>query len=143
MVPATQNPSAPFTNLVPGGNYQFQARTNCAVCSPFVGRLSPWSDIFNYTPRLAQELKQELKNAPYRVYPNPANGVLFIEAADPEQEHVQLSIRNVEGKIMLLENLTASSGVFNVSLDFLPIGIYLVELTDKAGSLQQTRIIKQ
>jgi hypothetical protein len=139
MVPATQNPTAPFTNLVPGANYQFQLRTNCTVCSPLVGNLSSWSEVFTYTPRLAQELR----NFGYRVYPNPASEVLLIEAAEPEQEYIELKIRNVEGKIMLLKNLTASSGVFRVSLDFLPTGIYLVELTDGTGNLQKTRIIKQ
>jgi hypothetical protein len=139
MVPATLTPTAPLINLVPGENYQFQARTNCSVCSPLVGNLSPWSEALNYTPRLASELK----NFGYRVYPNPASEVLFIEAADPEQEYIQLKITNMEGKIMRLENVTTSAGVFGVSLDFLPIGIYLLELIDKEGNLQKTRIVKQ
>lgn len=81
-------------------------------------------------------------------YPNPFSDYLNISFTETGQEKMQLTIRNLMGKIMLTKNLNGDlSALSTFSLDTSPLksGIYTLKITDEknnlVGSIQ--KIIKK
>jgi hypothetical protein len=69
-----------------------------------------------------------------RLYPNPTNGMLYIDA----DKAVNISIRSVDGKEVMREE-----NARQLNLTPLADGVYLIRITDKAGQLIKTeRLVK-
>ena len=71
------------------------------------------------------------------IYPNPVNDVLNIKS---EKEHINYSIYNTAGQLVASEKISGKSSM-NVSR--LPIGNYLLKLTDKNGNIEVSQFIKK
>lgn len=71
------------------------------------------------------------------IYPNPVNDVLNIKS---EKEYINYSIYNTAGQLVASEKISGKSSM-NVSR--LPIGNYLLKLTDKNGNIEVSQFIKK
>lgn len=73
----------------------------------------------------------------YRVYPNPAENVLYVEAKEP----LSYKLSNIEGRLVLTGTL--SSGHNLVKTDKLAPGIYALELKNSKGQMAVERVTKK
>lgn len=71
----------------------------------------------------------------YKLYPNPSNGELFVEA----EKDMTISVANAFGQIVISQNL--NYGKNNISLSTQPEGIYFVTLK-QGNQIKTVRIIK-
>jgi hypothetical protein len=63
-----------------------------------------------------------------RVYPNPAQNTLFIDAKAISVSNLQISLRNLIGQDVIQENTLKGSEMINLNVADLPRGMYLLEL---------------
>ncbi|MCE1189285.1 MAG: T9SS type A sorting domain-containing protein [Ignavibacteria bacterium] len=85
--------------------------------------------------------KQILMNA----YPNPFNGNITIEVQTPNENLAELKIYNILGEQVLSvskKELFAGRNTLQLNFEFLPTGIYIVNLK-LAGNVLNTKIILQ
>ena len=80
-----------------------------------------------------QDLDEPMDNAALTVYPNPANGVLFVET----QSNTMYRITNLMGQTLLQGNITADCQQINI--ESLPAGMYFITV----GSMTQKFVIWQ
>lgn len=73
-----------------------------------------------------------------RIYPNPADDVLFISDA---RDGSALTIFSIEGR--LVHQQTINSKTEQVRLNNIPAGAYILQLTDESGKRVAARILKK
>ena len=71
------------------------------------------------------------------IYPNPVKDMLFVKS---EKEFISFSIYTMTGQMVFSEKI---SGKTSVNVSRLPIGNYLLKLTDKNGNVENTQFIKK
>lgn len=73
----------------------------------------------------------------FRVYPNPANEKLYIDAVENASgyEKLRLEITQIDGKVCLLQQF--STPKLELDLQFLTTGIYFLSITGEKGSYRQ------
>ena len=71
------------------------------------------------------------------IYPNPVKDVLHVKS---DKEYTSYSIYNMAGQMVASEKMSGKSGM-NVSR--LPVGQYLLKLTDKNGNTEASQFIKK
>jgi len=71
----------------------------------------------------------ELGDGAFVVYPNPTNGLLYIETGKETVDKVALRIFDISGQVVLEQQLAAQSGLNTVDMHGLMSGHYLVQLT--------------
>ena len=86
---------------------------------------------------------QEAFAGSFSVYPNPNNGVLFIEFNQAHQELLDLQILNIIGQPVLQERVNARSGD-RKSLDLreLPKGVYVLKLSNSNYESSRKVVLK-
>jgi len=103
-----------------GGNFNFETQTifseNCATF------LNVSTNTIDYSINL---------------FPNPAKDQLTIELKVPSQ----LTVMNLLGELVLRTNLNAGNNTVDVSS--YPSGVYLIQVTNEDGSVNQTKFIKE
>jgi hypothetical protein len=78
----------------------------------------------------------------WKIYPNPASDVLYIERAGiPEQAHFTLI--DPEGKEVLRDSLEPGSAVQSLSLHDVPAGVYMYSIQAKGIVLHAGKLIVQ
>ncbi len=81
-------------------------------------------------------VKENSWNHDIQIAPNPSEGLLRIVQKTDETMHVQLTVFDIFGKVILNEPIVLSHS-FEISLDHIPAGMYLVSLkTDQSVSKQ-------
>jgi hypothetical protein len=80
----------------------------------------------------------ELQTADFSVYPNPASNQLTIE--NGLELEMQISIMNIEGKIVYTNEFSGTSSTIDVSN--LKAGIYLIQITTDSGNIVKRVIIE-
>lgn len=73
-----------------------------------------------------------------RIYPNPANTVLYIEGTETVRKVV---ISDLMGRILSQTSINAKKGALDISM--LHSGIYFMQLTDKNGTIENKQFIKE
>lgn len=75
------------------------------------------------------------------VYPNPTNGTIFIAMPEGQQDKVEITVRDLTGRIVLA---TTSEGeaVLQISIEDQPTGWYLAETISSSGVRTETRVLK-
>ncbi len=75
----------------------------------------------------------------FNVFPNPASNNANIEFTSPAKQAIQLSIIDINGKIIMLQNINANPNKNNIAVDLTSYtkGIYIVKLQTNNG--QQTQ----
>jgi hypothetical protein len=79
------------------------------------------------------------------VYPNPGNGIVFIEVSTQKPGPIQLSITNVINAAVFRENDQSVTTLHTkkINLTFLPDGVYLLSLTTAQGTTAHKLIIRK
>jgi hypothetical protein len=81
----------------------------------------------------------EMGNGTFVVYPNPTNGLLYIETGNEITDKVALRVFDISGQIVIEQQLAAQSGLNTVDMQGLMSGHYLVQLT-AAGWVKTQRV---
>ena len=93
----------------------------------------------NFTTKAAPvSVKNIAESNVAKLYPNPANDVLYVEVNNKDIQ--QVSILDLSGKLLSTQTVTESKVALNVST--LPSGTYFVQLTGN-GQNAGTRFVKQ
>lgn len=69
------------------------------------------------------------------IYPNPVKDMLFIKS---EREFTSYSVYNMAGQRVASDKMTGKS----INLSRLPVGSYVLKLTDKEGNTESTKFMK-
>lgn len=79
------------------------------------------------------------------LYPNPANENVTLNFVSTEGGNYQLSISDINGKLVFSQNLTAKIGnnEQQISLTGMNAGIYLVTLTNENGNALHMKLVKE
>ena len=83
------------------------------------------------------------EKSPFRIYPNPVTGILFIELSDNEQLVIQteIGIYNLYGQEVLRKTFSGADK-FGISMKNLTEGIYMTRIT-QGTKVWKVKIIKQ
>ncbi len=77
------------------------------------------------------------------VYPNPVKDNMKITIANAETfKRATVLIRNTQGKTVLQQNLTSTSGFYNLNVSALPSGIYVITVVNDKGDSLMEKFIK-
>jgi hypothetical protein len=81
----------------------------------------------------------EMGDGAFVVYPNPTNGLLYVETGNEVMDKVALRVFDISGQIVIEQQLAAQSGLNTVDMQGLMSGHYLVQLT-AAGWVKTQRV---
>lgn len=73
--------------------------------------------------------------AAVNIYPNPVKDMLFIKSG---QEFISYSVYNMAGQRVASDKMTGKS----INLSRLPVGSYVLKLTDKEGNTESSKFMK-
>lgn len=73
----------------------------------------------------------------FKCYPNPNNGILFMET----NSYAQIKITNIQGQVVISQLIT--EGIHSVNLDNFNKGIYFVQAIEENNIISNTKIIVQ
>ena len=92
----------------------------------------------NFTTTGIDDLKESPK---FTVFPNPSDGTVLLNWDDLFNGAININILNTSGQVVYTESL---NGVKTVDLDlnFLPKGLYLIQLTNNAQMVSKKIILK-
>jgi hypothetical protein len=80
-------------------------------------------------------INHTIKNNPIEIYPNPSNGLLYIDT----KEGVNMKLISMQGQLMVSKKIVR--GVSKVDIHDLPNGVYILRIENKQG-VQIRRIVK-
>jgi hypothetical protein len=75
-----------------------------------------------------------------RLYPNPGNGPVTLQRSDA-QDAAEVILRDATGAVVLRSNWPAGAPMQLLQLQGLADGLYIVEVIDRHGRMQQ-RLVK-
>jgi len=78
-----------------------------------------------------------------QIFPNPTNGALTIEFADPIYKAMQIRIINTTGQIILEKEGEIGSNRQSIETDFLPPGLYFIQLFSEGQLYVAQKFVKQ
>lgn len=81
-------------------------------------------------------IKDEFNKNPVKIYPNPSNGIIWIQ---PLKQKTNYSILDLAGRLVQFGEISPSQLVGKISIAILPKGIYML----KIGDQYEKRIIKE
>lgn len=103
-------------------NYQ-PTDGNIEPCNPSSGPYQ-WGETEDYTINIVNTSSlEELNSEGLTIYPNPSDGVFFIDASAWALEQFDLSFFNTQGAL-ILQNTESSGGVISLDLRNMPKGVY-------------------
>ncbi len=83
----------------------------------------------------------EISNNSFLVYPNPANGILFVELLENNLGNVKLFIYNVTGTEILTMEFKDGSNISWVNIEKFDSGIYLIKLVCNEKEIGVSKVI--
>jgi Secretion system C-terminal sorting domain len=95
-----------------------------------------WINNYYYTPQYPASTKNFIKNEDVVIYPNPANNFISISNKN-FGENVQLFIYNIDGKLLMQQNLSTQ----NINISKLPNGLYFLRIHAE-GKIYNTKFSK-
>jgi hypothetical protein len=97
----------------------------------------------NFASSLVVGVQENTFNNSLQVFPNPNNGSFTVQMDLGASADAEISVRNIEGKLVHTEQLGAQAQLQKtLNLQQLPAGVYFVQVRN-AGHTYQQRIIKQ
>ncbi|MFC2137045.1 T9SS type A sorting domain-containing protein [Bacteroidota bacterium] len=81
------------------------------------------------------------ENGIMNVYPNPTSGIVFIEMAGEIGGLVELSLIDIDGRVVIYEKLEYAPS-YEINLSDISQGIYLLELRSEAGIFRERVVIE-
>ncbi len=138
-------------NLTGATQYAYRLRNTCGLAT-LVSTLSPEAYFTTLAADLAPETADEKETAEtsratassVRVFPNPAQGMVFVELNDIAEQTVAIQLFDQSGKTAITWNADAKNGQLRTQFDAtnLPSGVYVVRMQTTEGSVLRS-IIKQ
>lgn len=83
-----------------------------------------------------------LKVEDLKIYPNPSNGVFYIEFDNPRNETCQVKVYDIMGSVIYNKQLKGSSVKDNINISEKAKGIYFMSVELDSGSVSKRIIIK-
>lgn len=80
-------------------------------------------------------------NADISIYPNPATAQFFVTIADAPSEKVQLTVRGIDGRIMLIQQRNAYE-TMEIDASSFSAGVYVVEMLMEEGIAVRKLVIE-
>lgn len=90
----------------------------------------------NYSPIAQSEIEDD-----YVVYPNPAKNQLFISGTFSQTDIVEIEIFDVSGRMLQQKLTSGNSGLFEMKLDDLAVGIYTYRMVINNEIVKSERLI--
>lgn len=81
-----------------------------------------------------------------RIYPNPANQMLYIDYQSSSSGNIKLKVFDALGQEMLTDNLATRKGnqQFKIDVSNFAIGVYIINIQDEStGKILQTKFVKE
>jgi len=118
----------------------FGAHLNTFFC-PITYEPNPWAKPADKpAPR---ELTIAETFTAVHVYPNPGDGLFYIDIADWPAETIQAKVFNAQGQLVHETQLVGNAESQTLQLsDNLPEGLYFLQLHDQTGNSQTTNLVK-
>ncbi|WNJ17868.1 fibronectin type III domain-containing protein [Pontibacter sp. G13] len=76
------------------------------------------------------------------VYPNPSNGVIYLETIEAAQNAQEVVVMDLTGRAYLTVSFTQTSTLQKINLENLPAGIYVLRLTFESGEIENVKVIR-
>lgn len=73
-----------------------------------------------------------------QLYPNPSNGVTYLQIHADRQRFYQLNISDVSGRIIQYRSVTVNAGLNQIEMELSTSGVYFVQIQNET----QTRVLK-
>jgi|GEM_PF-1905102 len=89
-----------------------------------------------------RSLKMESKTVTDKVYPNPANSEIQVTYKKTAGSQSMLSIYNVQGQKIRTHNLPLGSTVYTMDVSGLQKGLYLIQIRNFDGTIQNNSFVK-
>ena len=118
----------------------FGAHLNTFFC-PITYEPNPWDKPADKpAPR---ELTTPEPSTAVRVYPNPGDGLFYVDIVDWPAETIQARVFNAQGQLVHETQLAGNAESQTLQLSaMLPEGLYFLHLQDQKGNSQTTSIVK-
>lgn len=96
---------------------------------------SAWSEVWNFTTEeYIKVVLSEINN--YNIYPNPSNGIVYIEM----DEMRSIKVFDITGKVVVDVDINANN--YQLNLENCPAGIYFIEINTKTNKVVKKLIIE-
>ncbi|MEP7171768.1 MAG: T9SS type A sorting domain-containing protein, partial [Bacteroidota bacterium] len=88
--------------------------------------------------------KSSYDSQQFTVYPNPAHDKLTVSIDEKEQTQLNISLRDISGRIILSENhdVVAGSNVYELELKNMAKGVYMLEIQSPVESLKKKLVVE-
>lgn len=83
-------------------------------------------------------INETIVNLPIKIFPNPSNGLVYVDISALAGEKIQISTYSYDGKLVANLNTVATANFITVNLQDKAAGLYLVKIVYK-----ETTVIKQ
>ncbi len=138
----TTGSSVNANGLSPCTSYKYAIRANCPDGNQY-GKIGTFFTAGTICREGSDELLTSNDDV-INIYPNPANNLLKAEYFSWDTKNHLMSIHNINGQIMMSENINMIEGINDIEFDIsnYPTGIYLLKIND--GEFEYaTKFIKQ
>lgn len=84
----------------------------------------------------------DVEGQSYAIYPNPSsNGNINIIQRLDDARPVEITVYNLQGKVILKTSKQFAGNALALHLDDMPVGLYLMQLTDSKGQSSRLRFV--
>lgn len=83
----------------------------------------------------------EEKYTDFKIYPNPANNIVYIEIDNNEKENIYIEIISITGKILKTQNIQPISKTISIDITDIPAGIYICKAFGNKNKYSQQKLI--
>ncbi len=106
-----------------GETYYWQVRAYIA------GDTTQWSTPWSFTMGSAS-VNEFLSENNINIYPNPTQGLLYVELKAAKQTQMQIEVSNLLGEVLIREDYTAQQGIntHSINLEKFGAGVYLIQM---------------
>ncbi len=103
----------------------------------YAGGMSPWSEVWSFTTSGSVYINELNSDIQYKLYPNPANDILYIEGF--EYESIDISVISLDGKLLIQKH---EKGITYLNISDLQSGIYIIKIVNSKLMIIEN-IVKQ
>lgn len=128
-----------FAEVTPGATYHFKVAVADANDAAFDSGVFLEAFSFRSVAAAPTGIKEDVAFG-LNVYPNPSNGVFYINDKDNKLQNGQLNIVNVLGEVVFSEVVSSQQTQINLSTQ--PSGLYVASIKTENG-IYKTRILKK
>jgi hypothetical protein len=95
-----------------------------------------------YFEDLATSIPEVRENNSFFLYPNPANKILYLRSNKPMVADLNYQVIDVNGRILTEGFLNGGMLEYQIPVQSIPSGVYLIRLTNSSKEIEQIRFVK-